>query len=113
MHWVIFPIISILIIIVCFFLVKLFKLNKYHLTVLDLIAIPGWILVHLTLGYRFGISIVGWLLLMWWVVGLFLFILLTKKGWSISIFWSKYWQWTSILSYFMLYVITIVGLFIH
>ncbi len=89
------------------------RLGEFKIKTLDIIVIPVWVILHFTMGYRFGVSFILLFLLAWFVVGTILSWFLLQKKWRWYLFWHKYWQWSGLIGSLLLLIVTIIGFWHH
>lgn len=113
MQWWFWPIGAVIIVLFVFCLNRWTRFGEYKISTLDIIVVPLWLILHFTMGYRFGVSWIFWLLLAWCFVGIILSWFLLHNKWHWRAFWHKYWQWSGLLSIVLLISVTIFGLLYH
>ncbi|CAM3138140.1 DUF3397 family protein [Leuconostoc rapi] len=113
MQWWFGSIGAIVIILIIFLLKKWTRLREFKIKTLDISVIPLWIILHYTMGYRFGVSWVLWFIIVWCLVGATLSLFLLQKKWHWRSFWYKFWEWSGLLGGLLLFIVTIVGFTTH
>jgi len=113
MQWWIWPLSAVSFILLVFVLNRWTRFGDLKIKTLDIIVIPVWVILHVTMGYCFGISLILWFLLVWCFVGAVLVWFLLQGKWHWRLFWHKYWEWSGLVGTLLLLIVTIVGFWHH